>query len=75
MPKTWSCPFWRREEPLRVYCEAGRIEFADAAARLDYIDRHCAAVPGWEDCSLAQNLCRHYERRRNGEKYRQNQEP
>lgn len=45
-----------------MHCEGGRIDFSCAAARKDYIDRHCACAPGWEACTIAKNLIRDYER-------------
>jgi len=62
MPVTWACPFWKWEDGLKVYCSGGRIDFPNAEAREDYIYRYCAYVPGWEDCTLAANLIRDYER-------------
>lgn len=61
MARTWSCPFWKWEDGLKVYCEGCRMDFADQEAREDYIKRYCASNPGWEGCTVAQALCRRYE--------------
>lgn len=37
------------------------MDFADQAARENYISRYCANTPGWECCTVAQALCRKYE--------------
>lgn len=62
MPRTWACPFWKWEEGLKVHCAGGRMDFTDRAGREDYISRYCANSSGWKDCTVADNLCRGYER-------------
>lgn len=62
MPRTWSCPFWSWEDGHRVYCEGCRLDFKAKDARDDYVSRYCANVPGWENCTIAQELLRLEER-------------
>lgn len=60
--KTFACPFFKWDERLCVHCEGGRPTFPDRAAATEYIDRYCADVNGWRDCSIAKTLLRYYER-------------
>ena len=62
MPRVFQCPFFKWLDGRAVHCEAGRVEF-DQAAYKDYADRYCGNETGWRHCTLAQNLCRDYERR------------
>lgn len=73
MPKTWACPFFSWEERLCVHCEGARVKFRDREARKEYIDRYCASVPGWINCSFADHLNNQYERsiHNAGKEYRQ----
>ena len=63
MPRTWCCPFWKFEDGLKVFCEGCRLHFQAAEARNDYVSRFCANVPGWEDCTVAQELILQEEKR------------
>ena len=60
--KTFVCPFFGWDERLCVHCEGGRLNFRDREAAVDYIDRHCACLGGWQECSLAAALLRQYEK-------------
>lgn len=71
MPCTFTCPYFKWEEGLCLHCEAGRIKFKDYTERREYIYRYCAVNPGWESCTLAQNITRRYERTNDGKKHRQ----
>ena len=72
MPRVFECPFFQLDRDRTVHCEGGRIEFGNAAAFSDYCDRFCGSNPGWSDCTLAQNLNRDYDRRKNhGEESRE----
>ena len=57
-----QCPFWKWTRNGKCACEAGQIQFVDEAEMEDYFSRHCAAHPGWQECSLAKMLARSYER-------------
>lgn len=62
--KTWVCPFFGWDERLCIHCEGkSSVHFFDRAGVEEYADQHCAALDGWEDCSIAQSLLRHYERK------------
>lgn len=75
MPVGYCCPYYSWEDGLNVCCEGARLRFADAAERKAYICRYCAAVPGWEDCTIAQNITKRYERSSGDEECRQDKEP
>ncbi len=60
--KTWACPFFKWDERLCVHCESARAKFKDRETMMEYIDKYCASVQGWEKCSLAATLLRYYER-------------
>ncbi len=60
--KTFACPFFKWDERLCVHCEGGVVRFRDRREAMEYIDRYCASVDGWEKCSLARSLLGYYER-------------
>lgn len=62
MPKSYFCPYYLWEEPLCVYCEGGKLRFRDFAHRRDYVYTYCAAVKGFEACSVAGAITKSYER-------------
>lgn len=56
------CPFYQWSRGLRVGCEGEcRVSFPDRRAFDRYVGAHCANLPGWERCTLAQARCQHYE--------------
>ena len=61
--REWVCPYWMYERKLMLVCEAGCIKFPSREAWDDYVDGYCDNPQGWKDCTLAQNLCRDYERK------------
>jgi hypothetical protein len=64
MLRAYQCPFFRWEENhIKIHCEGGMITFKDAEAMTDYIDAFCANHPGWEGCTVAQNVNDFYERK------------
>ena len=60
--RDFCCPYYLWEEPLCVYCEGGKLRFRDIAHRRDYVYRYCAAVKGFEACSVAAAITKSYER-------------
>ena len=62
MGKTYCCPFYQWEEPRCVHCEGGVVRFPDKEARSSYIDKYCSANPQWQNCTIAAELQRYYER-------------
>lgn len=62
MGKTYCCPFYRWEETLGVHCEGGCVRFPDKETRDAYLEKYCSANPCWEQCSIAAELQRYYER-------------
>lgn len=76
MPKTHTCPFWKWEKGKAMSCEGCRMAFPDDDAKREYIERYCASLTGWEECSIAGNLLQFYERmEQDGAEYRQDQTP
>lgn len=66
---TWSCPFYKSDDKCVIRCEAGRMKFFDFKAEIEYANKYCADPAGWQECTLARNCCRYYERKKDdGEK-------
>ena len=63
MPKVLHCPFFKWEKKLAQYCEAARVCYPSRTARTEYQGLFCASADGWRKCTLAQEMCREYERR------------
>ena len=63
MPIAMQCPFFKREDRLKLNCGGGILKFPDARARNDYIKNYCAHHLNWSKCTIAQNLMRAYDRR------------
>ena len=52
--KDWACPYFTWDGDVFVMCQAGRPTFPNRTYANDYMDRHCADVKGWCQCTLAQ---------------------
>ncbi|MDR1116739.1 MAG: hypothetical protein LBL09_00650 [Oscillospiraceae bacterium] len=63
MALIYACPFYKYElvEKRRVFCEGGRLDFASAKARREYVYVLCADEYRWGQCSIAKNLLRQYD--------------
>lgn len=61
--KTWICPFFRRDEKMRIHCEGGGVDLPERATFLEYANRYCANLEGWKDCSIAAQMLRYYEQK------------
>lgn len=57
----WVCPYFSKDERLKISCEAGIVRFPDRKAITRYADDYCCHMPGWESCSMAAMLNRHYD--------------
>lgn len=57
----WVCPYFGKDERLKISCEAGIVRFPDRKAITRYADDYCCHMPGWESCSMAAMLNRHYD--------------
>ncbi len=60
--KSWSCPFFKWDEPQAVRCEGGRLAFPDRQTTRDFTGRYCAGERGWKYCGIARVLELYYER-------------
>ena len=64
MPIAFQCPYFQAGgKGLKVECEGGKLIFQSREAYLSYVGLYRGKCPGWERCTLAQNLTREYERR------------
>lgn len=63
MLRAYCCPYFRWEGNLCVHCEGGVMTFKDRDAQAHYIDAYCADHPGWQGCTVAQNVNDFYERK------------
>ena len=57
------CPYFRKENRGRVYCEGATLKFPDKEARRDIVYRFCAHPTGYNDCPLKQAMDGYYQRR------------
>ena len=64
--KVATCPFYRRDYPLKLNCECGRLTFPDKEAAHKYIEQFCASDFHWRSCPLAVTLFDFYERNEHG---------
>lgn len=55
--KYWSCPFFKWDQKDALGCEAAKVHLP-ASVQCDYYDAYCANTPGWERCTLAQEMCK-----------------
>lgn len=69
VPIAFQCPYFQSGgKGLKVECEGGRLTFQSREAYMSYVGLYCGRCPGWERCTLAQNLTREYETREKNEK-------
>ena len=59
--KTWTCPFYKKDEKKALSCEAGKLTFPDRKTANKYMNRYCAGGNGWKQCSFAAALIEHYD--------------
>lgn len=70
MPRTLACPWAEYYRDKSIRCTAGTLQMPSREAWDSYMRLYCASVSGWEQCSLAQEMEREYERRCKNEKKR-----
>lgn len=63
MPLIMQCPFYRKNDSLKLLCEGGIIKFPDKEARKEYVTDYCANSINWHKCSICHSLENYYERR------------
>lgn len=63
MPMIFQCPFYKRDNYLKLYCEGGTVKFPDAPARTEYVRGFCANHITWQKCTIAHNLQLYYDRK------------
>lgn len=59
--RRFQCPFFQWDERRKVHCEGGLVVLPPPELKT-YMDRYCAAMPGWQDCPIAKGLEASYER-------------
>ena len=60
--RSWACPYFKWDERMCVHCENGtRVRFAHTKSRNRYYKLYCANNPGWNNCTVADALNKHYE--------------
>ena len=62
MPRTWACPYYIWEEGLVLHCQGATLRFKNKEERREFVYPYCAAVPGWEKCTIARQLQKRNER-------------
>jgi len=63
MPMIIQCPFFKRNEYLRLSCECAAIKFPDREARKEYLECYCANPVNWKKCSMAHCMENYYDRK------------
>lgn len=58
-----QCPFFTRQEYLRLSCECAALKFPDREARSEYLQNFCANPINWKKCTLAHCMENYYERK------------
>ena len=59
--RTWTCPFFKWDGINFISCEGGRVSFPDRTTAEYYMEAYCAALPGWQECTVAAALYAYYE--------------
>ena len=58
----FTCPYYCSNEKLQISCENHcRMRFYSGLEAKTYIESYCASASGWEECSIAKMLSKHYE--------------
>ena len=66
MPRTWTCPWFVREEKRCVVCRKARLRFSSAGEFDAFCRSYCASVTGWQDCTIARHCEDQYEHETEG---------
>lgn len=66
--KTFICPFYVADGKTSLTCTCAVLRFHDRQSAREYADAYCAALHGWENCTVAQAEVEYFKRRdANGE--------
>ena len=60
MPMAMECPFFKREEKLKLSCEGAKLKFPDKDARSEFVLGYCANSYNWRKCPIAHCLENYY---------------
>lgn len=63
MPMIMQCPFYKRDNYLKLYCEGATMRFPDAKARSEFVLNFCANNINWKKCPIAHCLENYYDRK------------
>ena len=63
MPVIMQCPFYKKEDALKLRCEGATIKFPDGDARSEYVLGYCANSYCWRKCPIAHCLENYYFRK------------
>ena len=70
MPRTWTCPYWVREEKNCIVCQRAQLRFVDHKSFCEFAGKYCSSITGWRECTLAQFCTEQYEKSLLTEEYR-----
>lgn len=56
------CPYFKKCEGKKVFCEICTLSFKDMQMRNDYISRHCASF-NYKDCTVCKANDAYYNRK------------
>jgi hypothetical protein len=59
--RIWCCPYFKWDKRQEVHCEGGAVAMTDRGLFLEYIERYCASVDGWQKCTIAQAMTKYYQ--------------
>lgn len=60
------CPYWRKVNGLKMYCELATFRFPDAKSRREFM-ANCCDAKRCKECPLYKTLMAYYERMYSGE--------
>lgn len=57
------CPFYRKEQNGKLYCEGGTVKFPDRIARREIVYEFCASPDNYKNCTICKMLMNYYVRK------------
>ncbi|MBQ3022738.1 MAG: hypothetical protein IJD91_05410 [Clostridia bacterium] len=63
MPMVMECPFYKRDNYLKLSCEGASLKFPDKDARSEFLLGYCANSYNWRKCPIAHCLENYYFRK------------
>jgi hypothetical protein len=57
------CPFYRKDNFERLYCEGATVKFPDREARIEIVEEFCCSEVNHKNCPIYKMMVNYYDRK------------